>query len=414
VAGGGGLLTEAAAGGPKRRGPRIVVVGAGAFGGWSALWLLRRDARVTLVDARGPGNIQASSGGETRIARAVYGTNAPAMRLAIRSMQIWKEEQARLGVELFRERGVLWMTTTSDDSYLKAALPLLREAGRPFEEVTPAAAARRWPAMSFEDARRVVLEPMAGYLLARRASETVARRVATEGGTVRQAEVLPTALPDLPGPDGAGAAPGRLDALMLAGGERLEADAFVFALGPWIGAFFPGLVGSRVRPTRQELFTFATPPGDARFHDDALPTWADLGETLRYGIPGPAPAAGGRAGAARGMKFGDDTRGPIFDPTQGDRAASVEGERAARAYLAHRFPALKDPPLESAQVCQYEETPDRQYLIDRHPHAENVFIAGGGSGHGFKNGPAIGAMVAAMVLDGRETDPDFALRRLEA
>ena len=391
-----------------------MVVGAGAFGGWSALWLLRRGARVTLVDARGPGNIQGSSGGATRIARAVYGTNAPAMRLAIRSMQIWKEEQTRLGVELFRERGVLWMTTTSDDSYLKTALPLLRGAARPFEEVTPAAAARRWPAMNFEDARRVVLEPMAGYLLARRASETVARQVAAEGGTVRQADVLPTALPDLPGPDGDGAAPGRLDALTLAGGERLEADAFVFALGPWIGGFFPGLIGDRVRPTRQELFTFATPPGDARFFDEALPTWADLGATLRYGIPGPDPASTRRAREARGMKFGDDTRGPIFDPTQGDRAASAEGERAARAYLAHRFPALKAPPLESAQVCQYEETPDRQYLIDRHPHAENVFIAGGGSGHGFKNGPAIGTMVAAMVLDGRETDPDFALRRFEA
>jgi len=414
VAGGGGLLTEAAAERPKRRGPRVVVVGAGAFGGWSALWLQRRGARVTLVDARGPGNIQASSGGETRIARAVYGTNAPAMRLAIRSMQIWKEEQARLGVELFRERGVLWMTTTPDDSYLKTALPLLREAGRPFEEVTPAAAARRWPAVNFEDARRVVLEPMAGYLLARRASETIAHRVAAEGGTVRRAEVLPTALPDLPGPDGTGAAPARLDAVTLGDGEPLEADAFVFALGPWIGGFFPGLIGSRVRPTRQELFTFATPPGDTRFHDDALPTWADLGGTLRYGIPGPAPAAGGGAGAARGMKFGDDTRGPSFDPTQGDRAASAMGERAARAYLAHRFPALKDPPLESAQVCQYEETPDRQYLIDRHPRAENVFIAGGGSGHGFKNGPAIGALVAAMVIDGRETDPAFALRRLEA
>ena len=391
-----------------------MVVGAGAFGGWSALWLQRRGARVTLVDARGPGNIQGSSGGATRIARAVYGTNAPAMRLAIRSMQIWKEEQTRLGVELFRERGVLWMTTTSDDSYLKTALPLLRGAARPFEEVTPAAAARRWPAMNFEDARRVVLEPMAGYLLARRASETVARQVAAEGGTVRQADVLPTALPDLPGPDGDGAAPGRLDALTLAGGERLEADAFVFALGPWIGGFFPGLIGDRVRPTRQELFTFATPPGDARFFDEALPTWADLGATLRYGIPGPDPASTRRAREARGMKFGDDTRGPIFDATQGDRAASAEGERAARAYLAHRFPALKDPPLESAQVCQYEETPDRQYLIDRHPHAENVFIAGGGSGHGFKNGPAIGTMVAAMVLDGRETDPDFALRRFEA
>lgn len=388
-----------------------MVVGAGAFGGWTALWLVRRGARVTLVDARGPGNIQASSGGETRVTRAVYGTNAPATRLAIRSMDLWKEEQSRLGVELYRERGVVWLTTTADESYLAAALPLLREAGRPFEEMTPAAAAKRWPAMSFDDARRVVFEPMAGYLLARRASETVARQVEAEGGVVRHAEVLPPALHD-ERPAAGAAGHERLDAVTLGDGVRLEADAFVFALGPWLGRFFPGIVGDRVRPTRQELFTFVTPPGDARFHDDALPTWADLGETLRYGIPGPKPEAGAGAGGTRGMKFGDDARGPLFDPTHGDRTPSVEGERSARAYLAHRFPSLKNPPLQSAQVCQYENSPDNQYLIDRHPHATNVYIAGGGSGHGFKNGPAIGELVKALVLGERPPDPTLGFGRL--
>lgn len=392
-------------------GPRVVVVGAGAFGGWTALWLQRRGARVTLVDARGPGNIQASSGGETRVTRAVYGTNAPATRLAIRSMALWKEEQSRLGVELYRERGVLWMTTTADDSYLAAALPLLRDAGRPFEEMTPRAAAKRWPVMSFEDARRVVFEPMAGYLLARHASETVARQVEAEGGTVRRAEAVPPQVPDLRPPDVALAGRARLDALALRDGDRIEADAFVFALGPWLGSFFPGIIGDRIRPTRQELFTFTTPPGDARFHDAALPTWADLGEALRYGIPGPGPASGADAAGTRGMKFGDDTRGPLFDPTRGDRTPSAEGERAARAYLVRRFPALTNPPLQSAQVCQYENAPDNQYFVDRHPNAGNVFIAGGGSGHGFKNGPAIGEKLAGMILDGTPADPAFALDR---
>ena len=409
----GGRLLTATAG----SGPRVVVVGAGAFGGWTALWLQRRGARVTLVDGRGPGNIQASSGGETRVTRAVYGTNAPATRLAIRSMDLWKEEQSRLGVELYRERGVLWMTTTADDSYLAAALPLLRDAGRPFEEMTPQAAAKRWPVMSFEDARRVVFEPMAGYLLARHASETVARQVEAEGGTVLPAEVLPPGLSDSPGSPGARPPVSgtresmRLDAVPLRDGGRLEADAFVFALGPWLGGFLPEIIGDRIRPTRQELFTFATPPGDERFHDTTLPTWADLGETLRYGIPGPGPASGADAAKTRGMKFGDDTRGPLFDPTHGDRTPSAEGERAARAYLARRFPALQNPPLQSAQVCQYENAPDNQYYIDRHPHAANVFIAGGGSGHGFKNGPAIGEMLAGMILDAAPADPAFALSR---
>jgi len=384
--------------------PRVVVVGAGAFGGWTALMLVRKGARVVLLDSRGAGNGLASSGGETRVARAVYGGDALATRMAIRAMLLWKEHQARFNVELLRERGVLWIAS-DDDGYLGASLPLLKEAGRSWEEMTPAAAARRFPALDFDGTRRVVLEPAAGYLLARRACETVARAVVAEGGELRQVEAR---APDLPGgrpPKNAAIERRRVEALPLAGGGRLEADLFVFACGPWLGSLFPGLVGDWVRPTRQELFTFRIPPGDARFFDDRLPTWVDLGPPLRYGIPGEGE---------RGMKYGDDTRGPLFDPTSGDRTASVLGERAARAYLARRMPALKDAPLESAQVCQYENSPDNRFLIDWHPHATNVFLAGGGSGHGFKHGPAVGELVAAMVLGERPVDGTYALRRLLA
>jgi len=376
----------------KASGPRVVVFGAGAFGGWSALWLLRRGACVTLVDAHGAGNLLASSGGETRVNRALYGSNAAAMRLALRSMALWKEEQARLGVELYRERGVLWLTTTDDDAYLRAALPLLRDAGHLYEEMTPADAGRRFPAMAFDDARRVVLEPGAGYLLARRACETVAARVAAEGGTIVRGAVSPAPLPA-----------GRLQAATLADGRRLEAEHFVFALGPWLPEVLPALRGGRIRVTRQELFTFATPAGDARFGDDRLPTWIDLGASLRYGIPAPAGL----------MKFGDDARGPLFDPTTGDRNAGAEGERSARDYLARRFPALAQAPLAGAQVCQYECTADNQYLVDWLPETANVLVAGGGSGHGFKNGPAIGELVSAIVLGLRPVDQTFALGRPE-
>ncbi|HEV8201440.1 MAG TPA: FAD-dependent oxidoreductase [Candidatus Polarisedimenticolia bacterium] len=383
------------------RGLRVVVVGAGAFGGWSALWLVRRGARVTLIDAHGAGNVLASSGGETRVNRALYGANAVAMHLAIRSMTLWREEQARLGVELYRERGVLWMTTTADDSYLRAALPLLRDAGRACEELTPAEAERRFPAMVFDDARRVVLEPAAGYLLARRACETIAARVEAEGGTFVRGAVLPFANgPSSPGRP-ATSADGTLREVCLADGRRIEADQFVFAPGPWLPELFPSVLGGRIRVTRQELFTYATPAGDECFGDDRLPTWIDLGASLRYGIPAP-----------RGlMKFGDDARGTLFDPTTGDRHASAEGERSARDYLARRFPALAQAPLATSQVCQYECTPDNQYLVDRLTGTPNVLIAGGGSGHGFKNGPAIGELVAAIVLGLQPVDRTFALAR---
>jgi hypothetical protein len=184
--------------------------------------------------------------------------------------------------------------------------------------------------------------------------------------------------------------------LRLGDGTTLAADRYVFACGPWLGRLFPALIGDWVRPTRQETFVFGPAPGDARFTDDALPVWVDLGERVFYGVP---------AGGGRGFKVADDTRGAEFDPTAGDRTPSAAGAAAARAFVARRFPALATAPLVEASVCQYENTPDRRFIVDRHPHAANVFIVGGGSGHGFKMGPALGEMVAEMVLEQRPAAP---------
>src|SRR5437660_2517485 len=94
----------------------VAVIGAGAFGGWTALHLLRSGARVTLVDAWGPGNSRASSGGETRIIRAIYGPNRQYVQMAVRALELWKENEKRWNRQLFHRTGVLWMAAT-EDSY---------------------------------------------------------------------------------------------------------------------------------------------------------------------------------------------------------------------------------------------------------------------------------------------------------
>jgi glycine/D-amino acid oxidase-like deaminating enzyme len=166
---------------------------------------------------------------------------------------------------------------------------------------------------------------------------------------------------------------------------------------------FPDAVGKRVTPTRQEVYYFGTPPGDARFLDPAMPVWVDYRERLIYGIPG---------NANRGFKVADDTAGPAFDPTDGTRDATAAGIAAARAFLAIRFPELAGAPLLGSEVCQYEASPDSHFVIDRHPIDANVWIAGGGSGHGFKMGPALGEMLASYVLGTATPDPQFGLARL--
>ncbi len=145
-----------------------------------------------------------------------------------------------------------------------------------------------------------------------------------------------------------------------------------------------------------------------RFTDAHLPVWADHRGRFRYGIPGAGTITGD---ARRGFKIADDTRGPDFDPTNGERVVSPETLADIRAYVAFRFPALKNAPLIETRVCQYEQTPDSHFIIDRHPANENVWIVGGGSGHGFKHGPAIGEMMAELILGNREPKAIWRLDR---
>lgn len=362
--------------------PHVAVVGAGAFGGWTALRLRERGCRVTLVDAWGPGNSRASSGGETRVLRAVYGPDRLYVQWAARSLEAWLDAERRWGVRLYHPAGVLWMCD-DDEGYVRASIPLLADEGLSVSEIGLDEARRRFPQIDFAGLRSVFFEETAGYLMARRACRAVAEAVARAGGEVRQAAILPGNPQE-----------GRY---RLSEGTVLAADAWVFACGPWLPELFPEDVGPRVRPTRQDVLFFGTPPD---FGD--LPVWMELAERSFYGIPG---------NDYRGFKIADDTRGEPFDPTWGDRTPSPEAVARAREYLKVRFPGLAGAPLVESRVCQYENSPDGHLLIDRLPGSSNVWIAGGGSGHGFKLGPAIGEHLAALVLGETEPLSEFRLGR---
>ncbi len=385
--------------GPARRGAlRVAVVGAGAFGGWLALWLCRRGARVTLLDAWGPGNSRASSGGETRVIRGMYGRDSLYTEWVARALDLWVEAEAQWGRRLYQPTGALWMFS-GDDGYARASLPALAAAGLAAAELDLRTAAARFPQVSFEGVGSVFYEERAGFLAARRGCRLVAAAVAAAGGEVREIAATPGAISRQ-----AGAGGGQMSPLPLADGSRLAADLYVFACGPWLGELFPGLLGGRLRPTRQEVFYFGTPQGGgASFGEAVLPVWMDHGERVFYGIPG---------NHARGFKIADDSRGEPFDPTWGERVPSPEALDRARRHLARRFPGMAGAPLLEARVCQYENTPDGQLLVDRHPEAANVWLLGGGSGHGYKLGPALGEYAADLILGGGDPHPQLSLARL--
>ena len=114
----------------------------------------------------------------------------------------------------------------------------------------------------------------------------------------------------------------------------------------------------------------------------------------------------------RGFKIADDTRGPVIDPSAMEREISADKLASARSYLQMRFPAMSGAPLLESRVCQYENSTDHNFILDRHPEAGNTWIVGGGSGHGFKHGPVIGEMVADAVLGIKAPPEQMALGRL--
>jgi monomeric sarcosine oxidase len=378
---------------PAATKPRIAVVGAGAFGGWTALSLLRKGATVTLIDAWGPGNSRASSGGETRIIRATYGSNRQYTQLAACALALWKENEKRWNQRLFHPTGVLLMMR-SDDQLTKAPLPLLREASVPFEELDAAQARKRFPQINFEGIKWAIYEKEGGFLAARRSCQVVLDGFLAEGGEYREVSTKP------------GIIRGRkMHELTLSGGSHVSADQYVFACGPWLGQLFPDVIGKLIQPTRQEVFFFGTPAGDQRYSEKEMPSWIDVGKQIFYGIPG---------NEWRGFKAANDARGPVCDPTTQERTPTLEALQSLRKYVEFRFPGLRGTPVVETRVCQYENTPDGNFILDRHPGANNVWLMGGGSGHGFKHGPAIGELMADLVLGKTQVDHFHGLARFTA
>jgi sarcosine oxidase len=370
----------------------VLVVGAGVFGAWTALQLARRGQSVLLIDAYGPGNSRASSGGESRIIRMGYGADELYTRWAVRSLVRWKELFAETANSsaLFHKTGVLWLGS-KEYARLNEMTAVLTRCKVPFESLSSSAIVQRYPQFSSHDLGVGILETESGVLMARRAVAAVVERALSLGVDYRQAQVAP--------PYAADARSSRLEAISTSGGEKISAGQFVFACGAWLGKIFPEILGSRIFPSRQEVFFFGVPPGDSQFSAGSLPTWLIQGDEV-YGMPDLE---------SRGFKIAFDSHGERVDPDTQTRVVSTESIERVRAYVAKRFPALANAPIVETRVCQYENTSNGDFLIDRHPEINNVWFAGGGSGHGFKHGPAFGEYLAQQILDGGPAEPRFAL-----
>jgi sarcosine oxidase len=363
-----------------------VVIGAGVFGTWTALHLAKRKQRVLLVDAYAPAHSRASSGGETRIIRMSYGADQIYTQWSKRSLAQWLELFSSAGQNLFHQTGVLWLAS-EPTSNLAVSISNLRLHQVKHEVIQLPELQTRYPQINFDGISRGLLEPDSGLLLARRAVACTVTSAIRSGVNWAIAHI---AIPRTTH---------KLDYIETTSGERISAGAYIFACGPWLGKMFPEILAERIFVTRQEVFFFAVPPGDPRFTSPALPTWLFQADEV-YGAPDTE---------GRGLKLARDTHGPLVDPDTQSRLVSPDGAQWAAHYVGRRFPALRHSPIIETRVCQYENTSNGDFLIDRHPECSNIWLAGGGSGHGFKHGPAFGEYTAALVMQEQAPEPRFSL-----
>jgi monomeric sarcosine oxidase len=368
----------------------VVVVGAGAFGAWTAYTLRLEGASVLLIDAYGPGNSRASSGGESRIIRLGYGPDEIYSRSAQRSMLLWQQLFEKTG-NFFENTGMLWLAG-EHDVYCEATLATLQRVHAKFERLDHDELVRRYPQLELGPVAWAILEPDAGVLLARRAVQAVAGEAQVNGVEyLQEAMVAPPRTAR------------RLQSIKTASGKQVSAAHFVFACGPWLPKIFPDLLGELIQVTRQEVVFLGVPPGDNSFDKGFMPTWIDFNEMV-YAMPNLD---------GRGFKIAIDEHGPAFDPDTGERVVTAAGLKAVREFLARRVPRLANAPVTETRVCQYENTSNGDFLIDRHPEIENVWLAGGGSGHGFKHGPVVGEYMARMISGTGKAEPRFSLASKE-
>ena len=361
----------------------VGVIGAGVFGAWTAWQLKAAGMDVALVDAYGVGHARASSGGESRIIRVSYGADPLYSPMAEASLTAWAELSARQSLPILYPIGVLWISP-KNDTYMAKSLDYLVRHSLPHRRFDLADLRAIYPQITFGVQESGFLETTSGGLIAGRGVQAV----------VGDCGLTPILLQ---------AGPPVLEGDVYRVGAGLRARTLVYACGPWLPKIFPDLLSKRIIATRQEVYHFGAAPGDRRYTPENLPVWADFNHgDLVYGFPDLE---------GQGFKIAFDAHGPVMDPDEQSRQVSDEGVAMARAYLVQRFPGLAGAPLIHARVCQYENSSNGDFLIDRLPGHERVWLVGAGSGHGFKHGPAVGERVAAHILDpSLALEPRFSLK----
>ena len=352
-------------------------MGLGAVGSAAVYHLARRGQRLLGLDRFAPPHTQGSSHGGSRIIRKAYFEGQQYLSLLERAYPLWRDLEATSGQSLLNLCGCL--NIGPPESQIVAASRRSAQAlGLPYEMLSRQDVRQRFPAFHLPEGHVAVWDPEAGLLPPEQCVEVHLEHARRHGATLRFDE------PALRWhADGDGVAVTTAQA-------TYRADRLILSAGGWIVDLLTGLH----QPLRVERVTnvwFRPKANAAHFDPSRCPVyiWEYGPDLFFYGFPD----------LGRGVKAGIHYEGALVDhPDAIDRTVSEADQQAVRARLRQLLPDA-DGPLADATVCFYTNTPDRHYLIDRHPEHPQVVFASACSGHGFKASNAVGEALADLVME---------------
>jgi sarcosine oxidase len=376
----------------------VIVIGLGGMGSAAAYRLAQRGLRVLGLDRHRPVHDQGSSHGSSRITRQAYFEESAYVPLLLRAAELWPQVEADAGRKVVLWTGGL-MVGRPDSRTVSGSLRSAQEWNLPHELLDAAQIRHRFPTMTPEPDEVALFERNAGLVIPEESVAAHLALAARAGAADLHHEEPVTSWRTVRGGGVEVSTPT----------ARYQAAQLAICPGPWAPELLADL-GIPFGVERQVQYWFEPVREPARFRADRHPIyiWEAADGQQFYGFPSfddptGGPADGARA-AADGVKVAKFRSGLACTPETIDRAVYPEETAAMRAFVAPRMPDLPGTLLKTV-TCMYTNTPDEHFVIARHPGHEQVVVACGFSGHGFKFVPVVGEIVADLVSEGTTAHP---------
>jgi glycine/D-amino acid oxidase-like deaminating enzyme len=314
--------------------------------------------------------------------RAIYGDRELYTRWVLEAFKRWKAREEEWGRKMFFQTGQLTLATRWTRE-LRNTRKVFDQLGVDYEVIEPDDLVRRYPQFNHEGVMFGFYVPSTGVLRCSEGCLAVAEAFEKKGGQQIMAKAEPGRRSS-----------GRLQDVTLSTGETLAAQTFIFACGPWHPTLFPDVLKDKLMLARRPQIHIGTPPDDNRFSYPNCPNFVAQGV---YGFP---------SIEGKGVKIGPYWDIPTMDPDKDDRVLRPDEVKKTHEFAASALPPLAGQPIVESRVAPRANSVDGHFIIDRHPELENVWLVGGGSGHGYKHGIVVGDYVAKRVV-GSDEHPEL-------